>query len=142
MRTLRTVLALLVVGAFLLCVSTSADAQKKKGKGKKGKATVGKLVKVDIKDDGTGSITVKSRGKKKKGADAQPGKEATFKVTAETKVLKASGKKGEKPAQAKASDLKVGQNVAVFATADAPDTASAVIMLAGGKGKKKKKDAN
>src|SRR5687767_12025722 len=106
MKLFRTALALPVVGGFVLC-ALSSDVV---AGGAKKKETKGKLVKLDLKDDGTGTINLESKKK-----DDPEVKKSTFKVTKETKVLKAGKEKGDKATPADVKDLKEGQFVAVTA---------------------------
>lgn len=124
MKLIRTALALAVIGGFVLAALTSDVV----AGGAKEKKTAGKLVKLDLKDDGTGTINIESKKK-----DDPEVKKATFKVTKETKVFKAGEKKGDKATPAEFKDLKEGQFVIVGAAEGAADTAVSITIGAGKK---------
>ncbi len=136
MKMVRALMALVAVMAVMAClcvVDADAGGKKKKGKKKRGKAVAGKVVKLEI-ESGKGSLTIKTRGNKKKMTE---GKEYTFKVTADTKVEKVKGKKQVE--EAKISDVKLGRFIRVFASKDSADTAAKIQLFGKRKGKKKKK---
>jgi hypothetical protein len=82
-RSLGAALVLIAVGGFVL-----ADT------------VTGIVTKTDIKDDGSGTITVTVRKKGEK-----KGEEQTIKVTKDTKFLKRGKTKDDEPTTAKATDF-------------------------------------
>ncbi len=111
MKHLRFALALLVAVAIMAAFSGTADAQGKK-KGKFGKGVFGEITKVDLKD-GTGTITVKSTPRRKKGEEAPEPKMYMVKITKDTKFMSPPKEKGGEPGEASVSDLKEGARVFV-----------------------------
>jgi hypothetical protein len=107
--------SLLVCGVFLSGLMVTAVQAAKPAK--PGKGTVGEVVAVERAEDGTGTITIKEGGKKKKDADAAaPAAEKKFKVSKDTKFEKVAKKADAQPATF--ADVEKGARVAITAKED------------------------
>ena len=133
---LRSILCFVALGLFLAAVSSEAGQDKDKDKDKDkdtDKRTTVQGVVLKVSGD---RLTVNVAEKKKKDDDVPKGKEVSFKLNDDTKVIKAAREKGDDPSPGKISDLKAGQHVAV--TAEDDHVAVRVVIQA----EKKKKDDN
>jgi hypothetical protein len=141
----RSLLACCLAVAVLVPASISEGA-KAKAKKKKGSHPVAGLVTAvdqdkEKKNQGTVTLKIAAR-KKKKGAPAATPTEATekkFTITSETKFVKVTGKKKEKTeSPASFDDVKSGSRIMVLASQDGK--AEKVSISEAKKGKKKKKN--
>jgi hypothetical protein len=132
MMLFRTLMACSLAVSMLLPVSTAEAAKKKK----KAHAVHGTVTSVQTSegDKESGTFTLKTHGKKKKGIAAE---EKNFTFGKNTKVVTVTGKKKDRTeTEASIADVKSGSHVTVTAGSDGK--AEKVMVMAGKKGKKKK----
>jgi len=131
MRLMRFAVAV-AVALSLTCAAQAA--QKQKAKGKKAQTVRGTVVEVK-KDEGKAEGTLKVKVQPKKNAATAEPVEKTFKISDTTKVVRITGKKGDKQeTPATLADIQAGGTVVLKVKGD---TAEQVTL----QGKKKNKKA-